>query len=259
MTAAQLHREYFPQVSEDTVRRRLKDEGLKNYKQRTVPLLKAPQVDRRLEWGESVLLWTVQNWRAVIYSDASKFEVFRVDTRRRVWRMPGEALHPQKTAKKVAHGGGSVMVWGCITKSGVVRLHRISERLTSAGYAKILSEDLLGTLSDHRIHPHDIYFQRDGDKKQWTKLVMTLLEDHGIDSLPWPASSPDMNIIENLWAYLDEKVHNNKKPPKNTEELWESLRRKWLKIDQKYIDNLYESIPTRIQRLVEVKGGNTKY
>ncbi|KAB5587849.1 hypothetical protein CTheo_8709 [Ceratobasidium theobromae] len=257
--ATQLQRNFFPGVSVDTVRRRLKDQGLENFKQHAVPFLKKEHIKQCREWGEDLLFWTLDNWSAVIYSDASKFDVFGSDGHRRVWQKRGQALKPKNTIKKVAHGGGRVMVWGCITRWGVGRLRRIETTLTAAGYAKILSEDLLGTLRDYDINPHGIYFQCDKDKKQWTKLVATLLENHGIDSLPWPASSPDMNIIENLWDHLDHQVHSRNPPPKNRNQLWQFLQEEWEKIDQNYIAWLYESIPTRVQTLVENKGGNTGY
>src|ERR1044071_4481568 len=173
--------------------------------------------------------------------------------------MPGEALEPKKTRKKVPHGGEGVMVWGCITKWGVGRLCCIDEKLTSPGYVVILMDKLLGTLKDKNIDPQSIYFQRDKDRKQWTNLVMKTLDEHSIDSLPWPANSPDMNIIENLWDHLDREVHKRVPPPRNKKVLWKYLEEEWEKIDQKYIDSLYDSIPTRIQRLVEQKGGNTEY
>ena len=35
---------------------------------------------------------------------------------------PGKALDEQFTKKVVKHGGGNVMVWGCLTASGVGRI-----------------------------------------------------------------------------------------------------------------------------------------
>ncbi|QRW18751.1 Transposable element Tcb2 transposase [Rhizoctonia solani] len=259
VTASQLQREIFPHVSADTIERRLKEKGLECCKQRKVPLLSKRHVEERLAWGESLFSWTLDNWSAVVYSDASQFNIFGSDGYQRVWRMPGESLDPKNTTKKVAHGGGNVMVWGCITRHGVGCLQRITTKLDLPGYARILTEDLLGSLSNQGINPCDIYFQRDKDRKQWTKLVATTLKNHHIDSLPWPAASPDMNIIENLWDHLDGLVHAQKPPPTNKEILWRYLREEWEAIDQGYINSLYESIPTRVMQLVQQRGGNTEY
>ncbi|KAG8707033.1 hypothetical protein FRC09_002070 [Ceratobasidium sp. 395] len=258
-TATELQCALFPDVSAETVRRKLKDKDSGAYKCQEVPYLKPVHQDRRLTWGEDYLLWTTDNWSSVMFSDASKFNVFGSDGNQRCWRKAGQGLDPRYTKKKVPHGGASVMVWGCVTRFGVGRLHRISTRMTSAEYVKILNDDLLGSLSDLDIEPQFIIFQRDGDRKKWTKQVCQFLEKNGIDCLPWPACSPNMNIIKNLWDHLDWQVRARKPRACNAEVLWRYLREEWKKIKQEYIDSLYDSIPTQVQTLVEAKGGNTRF
>jgi hypothetical protein len=51
---------------------------------------------------------------------------------------PGQALDPRFTKKTVKHGGGNVMVWGCITGQGMGRLHRIEGIMNGPGYVEIL-------------------------------------------------------------------------------------------------------------------------
>ncbi len=43
------------------------------------------------------------------------------------------------------------------------------------------------------------------------------LNDHGVGVLDWPANSPDLNPIENLWCIVKRKMRN--KRPKNADEL----------------------------------------
>ena len=58
-----------------------------------------------------------------MFSDESKFNLFGSDGCQWRWREPGQANDARYTNKTVKHGGGSVMVWGCITCHGVGWLH----------------------------------------------------------------------------------------------------------------------------------------
>jgi hypothetical protein len=42
-------------------------------------------------------------------------------------------------------------------------------------------------------------------------------------------------------------------------ELWVALKEEWEKIDQDFIDKLYDSMPSRVRELLKAKGGNTRY
>ena len=70
--------------------------------------------------------------------------------------------------------------------------------------------------------------------------------ENKITSLPWPAQSPDLNPIENLWDELDRKVRKHKPLPKNQNDLWQILQNEWLKLDESIYKNLVDSMPRRI-------------
>ncbi|EJD39622.1 hypothetical protein AURDEDRAFT_42572, partial [Auricularia subglabra TFB-10046 SS5] len=70
----------------------------------------------------------------------------------------------------VKHGGGKVMVWGCITASGTSRLYWVQGTLNACGLCEIYETALLGSLKDHKLAKKNIVFQQDNDPKHTSKL-----------------------------------------------------------------------------------------
>jgi hypothetical protein len=113
--------------------------------------------DRHLKWAKAHQHWTANDWKTVIFSDESKFNLFGSDGCRWCWRKPGEQFDERYVRKEVKHGGGNVMVWGCITTEGLGRLVRIQGNMDAKLYVSILDDDVLGTLKDLGINKKDIY------------------------------------------------------------------------------------------------------
>ncbi|KAJ2964919.1 hypothetical protein NUW54_g14220 [Trametes sanguinea] len=135
-------------------------------------------------------------------------------------------------------GGGKVTVWGCITSRGVGHLHRIIGTMDAKMYRDILEESLLGTLHDHRLSPKTIIFQHDNDPKHK------------------PSSSPDFNIIENIWAHIKMRLERYRPRPRNVEALWRVVQKLWYEVDISFIQALYHSLPGRVKTVKGRKGGN---
>ncbi|CDO77564.1 hypothetical protein BN946_scf184926.g1 [Trametes cinnabarina] len=114
---------------------------------------------------------------------------------------------------------------GCIHLSWVGCLHRIEGTMDAKMYRHILEDSLLGTLHDHRLGPSTIIFQHDNDLKHTARLVQEWLEHQNLLVLPWPPSSPDLNIIENVWAEIKKRLETYRPRPRNTEELWRVVQK----------------------------------
>jgi len=122
-----------------------------------------------------------------------------------------------------------------------------------------LKSSLIGTLHDFGIKPHTIYFQQDNDPKHMSKLAKDFLTSKHIDILDWLPSSPDMSPIRNVWDHLDHIICLQDPLPTNLDQLWAVLEEEWGKLDQKYIDKLYASLPNWVQALKKAKGCTTHY
>ena len=258
-SAANLQHNFFPHVHTETIRNALQEQGLSAHKMRKVPYLNQHHLHSCLKWAKAHQSWSMVDWKKVIFSDESKFNLFGSDGLQYCWRKRGEALDPRYTKKQVKHGGGKVMVWGCISVQGVGQLFKIDGKMDSNKYISILQEAYLGTLGDLHAKQQDFILQADNDPKHTSKATKAWLKGNGISTLDWPANSPDMNIMENLWAYLDDRVRAHPSNLSNSTKLWNVLQEEWKKISPEYVKKLYESIPRRVEEVCNAKGGNTKY
>ena len=106
----------------------------------------------------------------------------------------------------------------------------------------------------------DYLFQDDGASIHTAHIIKDYKANNGMGILPWPAKSPDLNIIENLWHILklniQKQLHTLKTVAQDLKNLVENC---WNSITTNYIRNLYNSLPRRMKRVTILKGHRTKY
>ncbi|GFV40717.1 transposable element Tcb1 transposase [Trichonephila clavipes] len=73
-----------------------------------------------------------------------------------------------------------------------------------------------------------------------TLAVQDCLDSEGIQRLVWPARSPDLNPIENVWEALGRQVAGRNYPPTNKNTLIRALTEEWDKLPQQLLDNVVQ-------------------
>lgn len=188
--------------------------------------------------------------------DESKYNIFGSDGRALVWRKKNEELNPKNTRKTVKHGGGGVMVWGCMSAAGVGNLAFIEEIMNKTVYLNILKNNLNQSAEKLDIR-RDYYFQQDNDPKHTAADVKMWLAYNTPHMLNTPPQSPDMNPIENLWDHLEKRLRNHTISNKN--QLKTLLMTEWQQISPDYTKKLVYSMPSRLNEVLRLKGYPTKY
>ncbi|GFY36302.1 transposable element Tc1 transposase [Trichonephila clavipes] len=77
-----------------------------------------------------------------------------------------------------------------------------------------------------------------------TLAVQDCLDSESIQRLVWPARSPDLNPIKNVWDALERQVAGRNYPPTNKNTLFRALTEEWDKLPQQLLDNVVQSMET---------------
>lgn len=148
------------------------------------------------------------------------------------------------------------MVWSCITYEGVGWFVDIGdETMKKEDYLKILKTDLINTLKSYKLREDDIEFMQDNDPKHTAGIVKTWLASRKFSVMTWPANSPDLNPIENMWHLLKTRLCKNyKSPAKNMDELFDRAADVWYSISKEECQKYIDTMPKRVEAVIKNKG-----
>ena len=139
----------------------------------------------------------------MICSDECSLKLYNPNNKLRYWKnISGEYQLPMSVTKKEAknYGGGSVMVWRCFSYCGKGKIKILDRNINSIKYQQILLQNLIDSVNAMGLD--NFIFQQDNAPVHTSKFLKTFFKENDIELLPWPANSPDLNPIENIWVYI---------------------------------------------------------
>ena len=222
------------------------------------PLLNRRMMDQRLDFAQQYQHWTVDDWKKVMFSDESHFELRFGRQSSFCRRSKGSDRYDPLFTKKTVKHPPKVMVWGSFSygRSGGIEFMGKGEMMTGERYLRLLDEKLEEKMEEHGCD----HFLQDSAPCHKAKVVTKwFLERPHITLIKWPGNSPDLNPIENCWIWMKKQLReeNNTSVPM----LEASIARLWEEKmgDCQYLEALVNSMPRRMADVIERDGNMTKY
>jgi len=228
--------------------------GIHAYKAATKTTLEARHIKARRVWERWMRPMDVQYWQGVVFSDETRIYKDALHPSVKVKRPKNSRYDPRYFYYSEKYGGGGISFWGAITYWGPGPLYRLYGSMDSPTYTNILG---ILKLDLQEMGIHQFILQDDNLTAHRTPLVEQMKETLVIETIPsWPANSPDLSPIENIWGIWKTRVHARQ--PRNLVELEAVAVQVWDDLEPELFTTLYNQMPHRLALLRQAKGRRIK-
>lgn len=218
--------------------------GYKYKPMKNKPLLTPEHKRRRMAFAATLLRNQVEG-RKIIFSDESRF-VLGTDNRW-VWTRSND--NSDQVYKETAKFPSSVMIFGAIGYNYKSKLVIIEGSVNTDRYLSNLRKS--GVFEHMESNP-ELLFQQDGAPCHTAAYSLEAIRCQGSMLANWPANSPDLNVIENLWGIMKHTIERAE--PKTKLELVECINTVWDELSIDTINTLVDQFTPRLCKLLSENG-----
>lgn len=194
------------------------------------------------------------NFNNVIFSDEKRFSLHGCESHY-TWICSKQS--PMRVRKVIRASG--VMVWAMVMPNGLMSFRFMNGKQKADDYIKIIKEVVIPISKLN--FGNKVIYQHDNCPIHSARKTKIFCESSNLEVSDWPAYSPDLNIIENLWQVISSKVYSQGSP-KNIKELKSRIEISINDINENgstIIHNLYGSIRSRLCEVLLRRGNRIKY
>ncbi|MBW0582809.1 hypothetical protein O181_122524 [Austropuccinia psidii MF-1] len=219
-------------VSNQTISKAIHDLGKRSCIAPKKPYLCQLDFDQRLIFAQQFGHWNLQSWACIIWTDELSFELGKKADQVRVWQTPQEKYLLQNLQVNHRLGRRSLMVWGAFIGSTKGPLVFLDSTQTAETFIQKVYKPHLQPFYNYMVNApyirtcNCIVMMEDGTPIHTAQISNKWQATNHINKLPWPAHSPDLNPIENVWKVL--KTHVTKHhQPHTMEKLCMAIQKTW--------------------------------
>ncbi|MBW0580127.1 hypothetical protein O181_119842 [Austropuccinia psidii MF-1] len=250
--------------SNRTISKAIHDLGKRSCIAPKKPYLRQLDFDRRFTFAQEFGHWTLQQWARIIWTDESSFELGKKSDQVRVWRTPQEKYTLDNLQVNHCSGRRLIMVWGAFIGSTKGPLVFLDGTQTAATFIQQVYEPHLRPFYNFMVNApyirtrERIAMMEDGAPIHTAQISNEWRATNQIDKLPWPAHSPDLNPIENVWKVMKTRVTKHHQP-RTMDELRAAIQSSWDDLSPAFFEKLLLGMHNRMEAVVECNGGPTRW
>ncbi|KAI3640118.1 hypothetical protein MIR68_000996 [Amoeboaphelidium protococcarum] len=198
--------------------------------------------------------------RLICFSDECSVQAIQKGRQVRQWIKHGREGLNLPTNVQVQAGGFSVMFWGCVSIYGPGPIIPIDGTMRKEQYLVLLEEVVIPCLKElEEVSGTQFTYMQDNAPCHKAMVVTTFLDEQGVQRLDWPAQSPDLNPIENMWAIAKAARVDKFGAPTSRQQLISQFEEVWRNISIETCQNLILSFENRCHEVIKSEGKAIDY